>query len=131
MDDLDEFMKKTLDFLVTEKKFDVGSFCLRRLKIEKLPTYIENELIYLLHTLIPAENMKEETHTVTVEYPETWWEAFKEQYFKGWLRTWFPVKYKTKTETVTFTAYNLYPKFPDFAPKQCIDAVQIICKSGE
>ena len=131
MEGITEFTKNTLDFLVTEKRIDMGSFCLDNLKIERVHEYIRNELLYSLHTLIPAENMKEETHTVTVEYPETWWEAFKEQYFKGWLKTWFPVKYRTKTETVTFTAYNLYPMFPDFAPECCIDSVQIICKSGE
>jgi len=125
----DNSIKHTLDILVSEKRFAIGGFAYDNLKVERIRDFGRTELLYSLHTLIPAENLKEETHTVTVEYPETWWQAFKEQYFPLWLKVECPIKYKTKSETVTFTAYNLYPKYPKFTPERCEDAVRTICKS--
>ena len=127
----DDSITHTLDLLVCEKQFALGGFAYQNLKVDRIRDFGRIELMYSLHTLIPAENLKEETHTVSVEYPETWWQAFKEQYFSVWLKKRYPIKYKTKSETVTFTAYNLYPKFPEIMPERCIDAVQTIIKSVE
>ena len=33
----------------------------------------------------------------TVEYPATWWDAFKERWFPAWSRRWFPIHH-TKVE---------------------------------
>ena len=125
----DDSITHTLDLLVCEKQFTLGGFAYQNLKVERIRDFGRTDLLYSLHTLIPAEHLKEETHTVTVEYPETWWHAFKEQYFPAWLKKKYPVRYKKKAETVTFTAYNLYPQFPRFTPERCEDAVQTICKS--
>lgn len=124
-------VSRTLALLVSEKRFGMGGFMLRNLKIERIEEYIKDELEYALHTLIPAEEMKEETHTVSVEYPETLWEMFKEEFFPVWLKRKYPVKYKTKKETVRFTAYNLYPEFPVFMPEQCKNGRQVIQKNVE
>ena len=125
----DESITHTLDILVSEKRFVLGGVAYQNLKVDRIRDFGRTDLLYSLHTLIPAENLKEETHTVTVEYPETWWQSFKEQYFPAWIKKKYPVRYKKKSETVTFTAYNLYPKYPRFAQERCEDAVQTICKS--
>ena len=126
---IDECVQHTLDILVSEKRFELGGYIRRALTVERFEDYIRDSLLYSLHTLIPAEKMKEESHTVTVSYPASWWQAFKERYFSVWLKKRYPIRHKTKSETVTFTAYNLYPKFPDIMPERCIDAVQTIHKS--
>lgn len=125
----DDSVNATLDLLVCEKRFALGEFAYQNLKVKRIKDYARSELIYSLHTLIPSENLKEETHTVTVEYPASWWQMFKERYFPTWLKMKCPIKYKTKAETVTFRAYNLYPKFPAIMPDRCIDAMRTIVKS--
>lgn len=125
---IDECIQHTLDILVSEKRFTLSGYALRSLTVDRLEDYIHDVLLYSLHTLIPAENLKEETHTVTINYPATWWQMCKEQYFSEWLKKRYPIRYNTKSETVTFTAYNLYPKFPDVVPEKCGNAVQTIYK---
>jgi len=125
----DKTVKHTLDLLVREKRFALSGYALRSLSVDRIADYTYDNLLYSLHTLIPSEKMKEEKHTITVSYPATWWQALKEQYLSPWLKKRYPIKNKTKSETVTFTAYNLYPKFPDIMPERCIDAVQTIIKS--
>ena len=126
---MDECVKHTLDFLVSEKRFTLGEFASKNLSVDRIGDLVRMELLYSVRTLIPAENLKEETHTVTVECPESWWQAFKEQYFPIWLKAKCPIKYKTKSETVTFIAYNIYPKFPAIMPERCVDAIQTIVKT--
>lgn len=124
-------VKHTLNLLICEKRFNLGGFCASHLTVEKVQGHIENELMYSLHTLIPAENVKEETHTFNAKYPQDWKEAFKEQHFPTWLKKRFPVKYKEIRKAVTFKAYNIYPKFPAIFPDRCKDAIQIIGTSME
>jgi len=124
----DKSITYTLDILTSEKRFMMGGFAYQNLEVERIKDFGRHELLYSVRTLIPAENLKEETHTITVEYPETWWQAFKEQYFSAWLKKKCSVRYKKKSETVKVTAYNLYPQFPRFTPERCEGAVQTICK---
>ena len=127
----DEIVKHTLDLLICEKQFGLDGVALKNLRVDRIQDYARNTLLYSLHTLLPAENIKEETHTVTVKYPETWWQMFKEQYFPTWLKEKCPIKYGTNAETIKFTAYNLYPKFPSFMPERCEGAVRTIYKTRE
>lgn len=127
----EEIGKHVLDLLVCEKGLDLSSFVARNLRVSVMQGLYDNELLYALHTLIPAENMKEETHTFGAKYPRDWKQAFKEQYFPAWLKNRYPVKYKEIKEKVKFTAYNLYPKFPINMPDRCLDSVQHIIKSYE
>ena len=122
----EKIIKQTLDLLICEKRFKMGGFCLSNLTVEKVHNLIENELLYSVHTLIPAENVKEETHEFNAKYPCNWKQAFKEQHFPTWLKKRYPVKYKEIAKTVKFTAYNIYPKFPALYPERCKDAIQII-----
>lgn len=127
----EDVVKHTLDLLICEKQFKLGELCASHLTVERVSSWLENELMYSLHTLIPAENMKEETHTFNAKYPLNWKQAFKEQHFPTWLKKRYPVKYKEITKTVKFTAYNIYPKFPAMYPERCKDAIQIITMDRE
>ena len=127
----EDVVKHTLDLLICEKRFKLGGFCASNLTVKQVPGWLENELMYSLHTLIPAENVKEETYIFKDKYPLDWKQAFKEQHFPTWLKKRYPVKYKEITKTVKFTAYNIYPKFPAMYPEQCKDAIQIITMNRE
>jgi len=117
-----------LDQLKVEKNFTLGSYAVESLTIERYHDTLTNRIIYSIRALIPAENMKEDTYTVSVRYPDGWWNAFKDRYFTPWLLRRFPVEYITKKETVRFTAYNMYPKFPEVYPN-CGDARQVIVQT--
>jgi hypothetical protein len=102
----------TLTLLARKKCFSMGKYALENLSVEKVTSLFENELLYAMRTLIPAENVCEEEHTLSVKCPFNWKEAFKEQHFPKWLKALFPIKYKTKTETAKFTVFDMYPEFP-------------------
>lgn len=130
-DDKDQVIKQyILKRLAVRRDFVLGGHALHGLTVEKYTDELVNQIIYSVRTMIPAEDTKEETHTVCVNYPDGWWNAFKYQYFPTWLVERYPIKYITKKETVKFTAYNLYPKFPEVYP-ECGDGRQIIIKYVE
>ena len=116
-----------LDLLKLEAATVFNGHSLANLSIDKYYDHLCCGLVYKLRTMVPAENVKEETHTVSVEYPDGWWNPFKDEYVPEWILRDFPVKYATKKETVTFTAYNMYPKFPEVYP-ECENGRQIIIK---
>ena len=124
----DEYMKHTLDLLVRETRFGLDGFTDENFSIKRLAEYGETSLRYAIRMLIPAEKINEEARTATVEYPGTWWQAFKEQYFPAWLKKKCPIIYKRKSETVTCTFYNMYPKFPLSIVKKGRGTIQIIPK---
>jgi len=106
------FDELVFDIVKMEYGVAFDGYALEKLRYDKNYDYITNQLQYKLTTFIPAEDMKHETHVVSVDYPKTWWDAFKLAYFPQWLLNRYPVDFTTKEESVTFTAYNLYPKFP-------------------
>jgi hypothetical protein len=115
-----------LTLLSCEKGFNLGGFAVQNLTVERISGLLNHELMYSLHTLIPAEKMKEESHTFIMKYPRNWKEAFKKEHFPEWLKKRYPVKYMERTETVKFTAYNLYPRFPAIYPDRCKGSIQRI-----
>ena len=127
----EEIEKYVLTLLACEKGINLGGFTAQNLRVDVIEGLYDNELLCSLHTLIPAENMKEETHTFRAKYPSDWKQAFKEQHFPEWLKKRYPVKYKSITETIKFIAYNLYPNFPALMPGRCVDSVQHITKTFE
>lgn len=128
----DDFIARDviLKRISAEKTLSLDGSALHSLTIEQRNDELLNRIIYSIRALIPAEDMKEATHVVCVKYPDGWWNAFKEQYAPIWLVKRYPIKYVTKKERVTFTAYNLYPKFPEVYP-ECGDGRQIIIESME
>ena len=118
------------DIVKLESAIAFDGFTMEKLTLDEYHDVVRNQLRYKLRTLVPAENMKRETHTVSVSHPKTWWDAFKVAYFPQWLVDRYPVDFVTKEDTVTFTAYNLYPKFPHAV--ECGDSWrQIIMKTVE
>ena len=111
--ELREFKLKLMEYQ-TQLRF--GGFSFDSLTISKQKDLFSDELIYKVTVMIPAEDIKTDTRTLKLTCPEGWWDAFKEHYFPAWLIKRYLIKYKTKEETVTFTAYNLYPKFPVVYP---------------
>ena len=101
-----------LKLLKLETSAVFNGHALASLSVDKYYDYLYQGLRYKIRTMVPAESMKEDTHTVSVEYPDGWWNAFKSQYLPDWILKMYPVKYVTKSDTVTFTAYMLYPKYP-------------------
>lgn len=119
-----------LDRLKVEKRFVISKLTLSSLTVERYDDLLVDKIVYSIRALIPAEDMKEETHTVSVRYPDGWWNAFKVQYFTPYLLRRYPVEYVTKRETVRFTAYNMYPKLPVVYP-ECDNGRQVIIKYVE
>jgi hypothetical protein len=52
-----------------------------------------------IHFTTAMVGQKLETPTLTVQYPETWWEHFKQRWLPKWALKRWPVKYKVITET--------------------------------
>ena len=127
----DTYMAHTLDLLVREAHFELKGFTDENFSIKRLEEYGETPLRYALRLVIPSEKIKEETRTISVEYPGTWWQAFKERYFPAFLKAKCPIIYKTKSDTITCTSYNFYPKYPIHISKKCGSTVQIIARERE
>lgn len=127
----EEIQKYILSILACEKGIDLGGFAIQNLRVSVHRDLYEHQVLYALHTLIPAESMKKETHTFEVSYPSDWKQALKKRFFPMWLKKRYPIKYKKITKRVKFTAYNLYPKFPVWHPKGTANAVQTIVKSPD
>ena len=123
-------VRHVLDFLVCRKNFGFSGEALKRLSIDEIKGYLEMELEYQLHILLPAESVKEAKHTVSLYYPATWWQAWKEMHYPNWLRNRWPVIYMEKKETVTFKAYEVYPRWPVIAPDRCGDSFSAIVTSS-
>ena len=58
-----------------------------------------------------SQTLQDETVTLAVEYPATWWQALKQRAFPAWaLRRW-PVRMATVTQQHTFKTIALLPGF--------------------
>ena len=84
---------RTAEFTVTEQ---MGGDMLLGLSAEVMRDHIVNE-----------------TQTVTLETPATWWQHFKsdhrDRFGFRWLIKKFPIRWETWTKTVTFDRYYDYP----------------------
>ena len=77
--------------------------------VEELERYGKEWAAQIEWKIVKAQSPIKETKE-TVLVPETWWDAFKIQYFKGQLLAWFPPKMR---EIVTVThSYNTCPHLP-------------------
>lgn len=77
---------------------------------------VYNDLVEELITEIMAEEVGVKEKTVYFYTPTTWWDMFKQTYFKGWLLNKFPVKTTTHKQTVVFKTYATYPQLPKVFP---------------
>lgn len=60
--------------------------------------------------LMSRRHESETTYDYVVYEPSTWWQHFKDQYFRGRLLKWFPVQRRKRTFSIPQTvAYNICP----------------------
>lgn len=76
--------------------------------IDRLGGMVAEQLIVSMRAHIASQ----ELDYVRIEYPETWWDAFKERWFPELLKKVFPVKYHT-TEVEARALYTelVIPEF--------------------
>lgn len=112
IDDIYPTESLILKFVSMEQNLPINGTALHNLTINQARDRIRDSILYKIHTLVPAENVKTSTRTLSVSVPDGWWQMFKDTYFTERLKKMFPVAYKTTEETVTFDAYVIYPQLP-------------------
>lgn len=80
--------------------------------------FFTDDVIVDLRGYVWAQRIQNETAILTVEYPATWWQHFKQRWFPRWARRRWPVRMQTKTREYEFTCHALHPGFKYEAPKQ-------------
>lgn len=75
-------------------------------------------LVGHLRAYVWAEEIQDDTATLTVEWPATVWQAFKERWFpRSWLRRW-PVKTISRSVSYRFVVKATLPEFKYMAPPE-------------
>ena len=78
--------------------------------------FMANKMAVRMIARLYEEEISDE-YSAAVTYPSSWWDAFKEQYFPGWLRARFPVEYDAKTMRLRVSAvYPHYKPIDDLGP---------------
>jgi len=68
-------------------------------------------LLLRLDAYVWSQKLQDETVTLSVNFPATWWEAFKKRFFPAWaLRRW-PVQMATVEQEHRFRTVALLPGF--------------------
>jgi hypothetical protein len=76
-------------------------------------------LIVRLNKNIWTEQIQDETVTLEVETPATWWQHLKQDLFPKWAIKRWPVKMIKKEKKHTFKTHALFPEFNYEAPREC------------
>jgi len=85
------------------------------LGVEELARIGDSMGVQLVHEVL-AEPLEVTDYKVRTYIPKTWWDHFKQTYFKGWLLKKFPIKEICKVKIVTFKKYATYPQLPKIYP---------------
>lgn len=85
-----------LHLIRRESSIIFSGTALTNLTITENIDYVTRNILYKIQTMIPSENVKEKTYTVSVSYPDGWFQMLKESHFPKFLKDHFPIKYKTK-----------------------------------
>jgi hypothetical protein len=89
-----------------------------------------DEMIVHLQGYVWAEEIQNDTASLTVEWPATVWQAFKERWFpRSWLRRW-PVKTLSRTTSHRFVVKAKLPEYKYVAPRECGQAVICVQDPG-
>lgn len=70
---------------------------------------LSEQLVTSLEVYLQSKNHHHEEEQKVMQYPETWWEHFKEAWFSKWLLMKFPVKYKKVYTPVSYKVTNICP----------------------
>lgn len=92
-------------------------------KLDVIRDEIMNGLVYELHTEVMAEKVENRVQKVTFEFPKSWWQYFKKEYFPKWLLKKFPVKSELSSKSVIFNRYATYPQLPLIFPPDKIGRI--------
>ena len=77
---------------------------------EVMAEEMANQLVMQLRVALASQELETVTHAFEVEYPENWYQHFRQRWFpKSWLEK-HPVKMKKETKTVHFTVKAYYPE---------------------
>lgn len=106
-DEVDMRAEQTMEETVLKKiRYTINQKVSRQLwdsiEIDSYVEMIAGEIVLRVEGHVYGEQRKR-----VITYPRGWWQAFKEQYFFGWLLSKFPVKY-TEVEV------NFDITYPDF-----------------
>jgi hypothetical protein len=114
---LDEFPLRTVQKIALER-FLLSSrrtVELNGVKFDLLAHVAEGMLVDL-QAYVWAQKLQDEKVTLSVSYPASWWEHFKQQWFPAWaLRRW-PVKEAKVERMHQFRTMALLPEFKYEAP---------------
>ena len=83
-----------------------------RMQFDISKSNIPNHLVLQLRTLVVGEVKERLEETVTFKYPRSWFQMLKAQYLPKWLKRKFPIKYRTKSQTVYGKLMECYPQAP-------------------
>lgn len=73
--------------------------------------WMADDMVLQLVTRVTSQKFKEETITLDVSYPATWWDHFKQRWFpSSWQRRW-PVRMKREQMHVTLAHHIHYPEY--------------------
>lgn len=78
--------------------------------------HVTDRFVFELRTIVASQELGVERiveEAIDLDWPDGWWQAFKEQYFPNWLKRFFPVKHKTFHRDkidLSYTVKALYPK---------------------
>jgi len=112
---------------------------LASLKLDNYKDVMLNELVYTLSTEVISQKLGDEhyedSQTMVVEYPSSWWQHFKLSYAPEWFNRRWPVGFNTETRTVhfkvKFEAYHKYPEFKAVLPPEHGDPVLYMTTLGD
>ena len=79
------------------------------LKIEEYLSPVIQEMVLILRGYCASGHLPMRTETVTVEWPITWWQAFKQAYFPSWLIKKFPVQMQERLIECSVHHYFVCP----------------------
>lgn len=110
---LDEYIPEikeiTLQKIKVARDTYVPKEVLENTSVDFVSDHLRNSYLAHFETWLAAE-VKEDDVEVSVKYPATCWQMFKEQYFPYWLKKKFPVQYKTKSEKKHIEMMRVFPE---------------------
>ena len=92
------------------------------LRIEQYMDVATNMMLDL-SAYVWAQKLQDEQVALSVSYPSTWWQHFKQRWFPKWALAKWPVRKTEVTRTHRFKTLALLPEFKYEAPRDCGEAV--------
>ena len=117
-DNLPEIREFTLEFLQMHSQCTLSDAVLASARIDtarQLARNLAGQLISLL-VKMPCERLPDQSDSVEMIYPTSWWQMFKDRFYPKWLLKWFPVKTESVTLTTKVSLKAVYPELPLIMP---------------